>query len=68
MNIFGRHERIDLPDFGYSQIKSKIDTGAYGNALHYSKMKFPILLGRKFLKNKYLVDVGLKNENCCSIQ
>ena len=25
-------------------------------------MRFPVLLGRKFIKNKYLVDVSLKNQ------
>ena len=28
-----------------------------------SKMKFPILLGRKLLKGKFIVDVGLKNQS-----
>ena len=28
-----------------------------------SKMKFPILLGRKLLKNKFVVDVDLKNQS-----
>lgn len=135
MKIIGRQERIDLPDLGYYAIRAKVDTGAYGNALHCSEievierdgkevltfillddshpdfreerqfveeftdktvknssgetehrytvetetifgghkahtcfsltdrssMKFPILLGRKFLKGRYLVDVRLKN-------
>lgn len=135
MRIIGRQERIDLPELGYRAIKAKVDTGAYGNALHCSEievierdgkevltfvlldeshpkykeerqyvdvftdklvknssgerehrytietvtvfygkktrtcfsltdrssMKFPILLGRKFLKGKYLIDVRLKD-------
>jgi len=135
MKVIGRQERIDLPELGYRAIKAKVDTGAYGNALHcteieviirdgkellaftllderhpeykeerqyvdeftdklvknssgekehrytidtvvvfYGKktracfsltdrstMKYPILLGRKFLKGKYLVDVRLKD-------
>ena len=135
MKIIGRQERIDLPELGYRGIKAKVDTGAYGNALHCSEievierdgrevltfvllddshpeykeerqyvaeftdklvknssgerehrytietvtvfygkksrtcfsltdrstMKFPILLGRKFIKGKYLVDVRFKD-------
>jgi len=135
MIIIGRQERIDLPELGYYAIKAKVDTGAYGNALHCSEievierdgrevltfvllddshpeykeerqyvegftdklvknssgekehrytietvtvfcgkktrtcfsltdrstMRFPILLGRKFIKGKYLVDVRFKD-------
>lgn len=31
-----------------------------------SKMKFPILLGRKLLKSKFIVDVDLKNQSIVS--
>lgn len=135
MIVIGRRDRIDLPELGYSNIKAKIDTGAYGNALHCTNieiinrdgldllsfvlfdsshhrykdkrqyfedftdklvrnsggdtehrykieteviflgqkfragftltdrrtMKYPILLGRKFLRERYLVDVNLKD-------
>jgi len=135
MRIIGRKEIIDLPDLDLSGIQAKIDTGAYGCALHCHKMKtitkdgveflqfqlldpshpeyedkyyfsqnfrekkvknssgkvehrfvihssirifnksykvefsltnrknmkYPILLGRKFLRRKFLVDVSLKN-------
>lgn len=135
MIVIGRRDRIDLPELRYSNVKAKIDTGAYGNALHctnievlfqngkevlsfnvfdsaYSRyknkklcfdvytdklvknssgdtehrftietpviyfgktflaefsltdrreMKYPILLGRKFLRNKFLVNVDLKD-------
>jgi hypothetical protein len=134
MIIIGRRDRIDLPDLGYSNIKAKIDTGAFGCAIHCnhiaiiqkggrevlsfelldpgypqyrkkkctfedftdkivknssgetehrytirtdavifgeriltefsltdrSEMKYPILLGRKFLRKRFLVDVRLK--------
>ncbi len=39
MKIIGRREVIDLPDLGLSNIKAKIDTGAYGCALHCHKIK-----------------------------
>ncbi len=135
MKVIGRRDRIDLPKLGLKDIDAKIDTGAFGNALHChaikvmekggkkvlsfqvldpehpefadrtfysdsydykfvksstgesekrytivsdvvlfaevrtvefsltdrSKMKYPILLGRKFLSKHYLVDVQVKN-------
>lgn len=135
MTIIGRKDKIDLPEFGLFDIDAKIDTGAYGCALHCHRtevhvedgvdtlsfmlldpdhpeyehkvfktthfsdkvvksssglaehrytvyttirlfgedmevecsltdrreMKHPILLGRKLLTKKYLVDVSLKN-------
>ena len=135
MIVIGRKDRIDLPEFNLSDIEAKVDTGAYGCALHChavkvflrdgkeclsfqlldpshpeyenktyitenfsnkkvknsggivenrytikteivifaekyvldfsltdrKNMKFPILLGRKFLNKKYLVNVALKN-------
>jgi hypothetical protein len=32
-----------------------------------SRMKIPVLIGRKFLKRGFLVDVTKKYENCCII-
>jgi hypothetical protein len=135
MIIIGRRDRIDLPDLGYSNIRAKIDTGAYGCVIHCSHieiikrggkevlsvelldprypqhrkkkwyfedftdkvvknssggtehrylirtdtvifgkrinteysltdrsdMKYPVLLGRKFLRKRFLVDVRLKD-------
>lgn len=135
MILIGRQDRIDIPELGLYEINSKIDTGAYGCALHChhieiltindkevltfkvldpdhseykdkvfhvnkykckkvrnsggvqeerytfrtkvllfgksisaefsltnrGKMKFPILLGRKFISKRYLVDVRQKN-------
>lgn len=134
MNIIGRRDKIDLPGLEIFDIKAKVDTGAYGCALHChhikiiekdgkkvlsfqvldpsyvdfedhifhfehfedriirnsggetehryiiktelvifntketvefsltnrAKMKYPVLLGRKFLTGKFLVDVQLK--------
>jgi hypothetical protein len=135
MTIIGRKDRVDLPDFGLSDIAAKIDTGAYGCTLHChyfeivnkegkevlafklldpihpkyidkvfyaenfsdklvknssgkaehryvikvnvivfdekkalsfsltnrKKMKYPVLLGRKFLSGRFIVDVKLKD-------
>lgn len=135
MIVIGRKDRIDLPDLGMTNIEVKIDTGAYGSAIHchyvevirkkdveflnfklldpshpeyedkeYSvkkfkekvvrsssgeverrytfktkvtifdetrtiefsltnreQMKYPVLLGRKFLAERYLVDVQHKD-------
>jgi hypothetical protein len=133
--VIGRRDRIDLPELGYMNIRAKIDTGAYGSAIHCSQievirkddrdllsvvlldpaysayrneqfyfehykdklvksssgviehryivvidtvvfgmtipveysltdrsqMKYPVLLGRKFLRKRFLVDVGRKD-------
>ena len=135
MNVIGRKDKIDLPELELFDIEAKIDTGAYGSALHChqteevlrdvkrvlsfkvldpdhpefegkefyaanyscksvksssgesedrytietdiilfgkkrtlefsltdrSEMRYPILIGRKFLANHYLVDVQLKD-------
>ncbi len=133
----GRSEKIHLPEFNLTEVDAKIDTGAFGCAIHCnlieevkqqgkkmlrivplrgfdhnyqgmpvylpvapkkrvknsmggieeryiiktkvaifgeeidtvfsltdrSKMKFPVLLGRKFLQGRFLVDVSLKDRS-----
>ena len=39
LRLIGRRDRIDLPGLGYWNIKAKVDTGAYGSAIHCSHMK-----------------------------
>lgn len=34
MNTIGRRDKVDLPEFKLIDIEAKIDTGAYGCALH----------------------------------
>jgi hypothetical protein len=34
MYVMGRHDRVDLPDLGLTNIHAKIDTGAYSCCLH----------------------------------
>ncbi|MGA0557565.1 ATP-dependent zinc protease [Larkinella sp. VNQ87] len=131
--VIGFSDRIDFPDLGWTDVESKIDTGAYTSALHCTDvklvskgdrsqlrftlmgergrkkkqfvtdqfqyktiknsfgqsekrfviktrvlimgrliraefslanrgtMRFPVLLGRKLLRNKFVVDVSLQN-------
>jgi hypothetical protein len=135
LQVIGRQDFVNLPEFGLKRIEAKIDTGAYTSAINCSrlkltkvdgvptltfylsghrihehkarkfsttsfkkkkirssngvteeryiikttvvmfrkrinaefslsdrsKMKFPILLGRKLLSNRFIVDVSLKN-------
>lgn len=127
MKVLGKHDILDFPGMGLSNIPVKIDTGAYTSTIHYHsvmrkegklictikigsnmveevfeefktrlvkssngqseerfavkttirlfnklykieltlskrcEMKFPVLIGRKFLKNKFIVDVSKKN-------
>jgi hypothetical protein len=49
LKIIGRRDRIDLPGLGYRNIKAKVDTGAYGSALHCSEMKVVRRNGRNWL-------------------
>lgn len=39
MKTIGRTDKIDLPELGLENIECKIDTGAYGNALHCHHIK-----------------------------
>lgn len=34
MQILGRYDKVDLPDLGLTNIRAKIDTGAYTCSLH----------------------------------
>ncbi len=133
MYVLGRHDRVDLPELGLSNIHAKVDTGAYSCCLHchYAKivegrlefvlfdeehpeftgmkftfdkfeerdiknsfgekerrfviktsiklfeeefittfslsnrgsLKFPVLVGRKLLRNHFLIDVSKKNQS-----
>ncbi|MBT1703521.1 ATP-dependent zinc protease family protein [Chryseosolibacter indicus] len=37
MNVLGRYDRVDLPEFGLKNIHAKIDTGAWTCSLHCHK-------------------------------
>ena len=45
--VIGRSDIIDLPEFDISNIKAKIDSGAYTSSIHCSKPKLSIVEGKK---------------------
>jgi len=47
--IIGRRDRIDLPELGISGIRAKIDSGAYGCAIHCSDMMVVHREGKEYL-------------------
>lgn len=49
MIVIGRKDKVDLPKFGLSDIEAKIDTGAYGCALHCHQIQIQIEGGKKVL-------------------
>ena len=54
MKVIGRRELIDLPEFGLQNIQAKIDTGAYGCAIHCHKMKVVEKEGKQVLQFQLL--------------
>ncbi|MEQ9230905.1 MAG: RimK/LysX family protein [Cyclobacteriaceae bacterium] len=48
--LIGRKDIIDLPELELFNVVAKIDTGAYGNALHCHKMKVVEVDGKKILQ------------------
>ncbi len=48
--LIGRKDIIDLPELELFNVEAKIDTGAYGNALHCHKMKVVDVGGKKVLQ------------------
>jgi hypothetical protein len=50
--IIGRSDIIDLPDFSVSNIKAKIDTGAYTSSIHCST---PEIIGKKRKKISFYI-------------
>ncbi len=47
--VIGRHDIIDLPEFGLEKVKAKIDTGAYTSAIHCSRIKLRDIDGKQFI-------------------
>lgn len=45
--VIGRSDIIDLPEFGVTNIKAKIDSGAYTSSIHCSKPKLSVVEGKK---------------------
>ncbi|WP_186756065.1 ATP-dependent zinc protease family protein [Echinicola salinicaeni] len=52
--IIGRREKISLPEWGLDMISSKVDTGAYTNAIHCEWMEEKEINGKMVLEFKLL--------------
>lgn len=50
--VIGRSDIIDLPDFSISNIKAKIDTGAYTSSIHCSA---PKIIGKTHKKISFYI-------------
>ena len=64
--IIGRRDRIDLPGLGYKNVRAKVDTGAFGCALHCSEIEVIQKAGKEVLSFVPL-DPGYsayRNEKC----
>lgn len=49
VQLIGRQDKIDLPDFGLTEIDAKIDTGAYTSSINCSRVKVKTVNGVKEL-------------------
>lgn len=54
MIVIGRIDKIDLPEFDLFDTEAKVDTGAYGCALHCHNIKIELKNGREVLTFKVL--------------
>jgi hypothetical protein len=63
MNIIGRKDKIDLPEFNLKGIDAKIDTGAYGSALHCHHVSVVLVDGRECLSFQLLDPTHPEYEN-----
>lgn len=57
LKTIGRRDKIDLPELGLFDIEAKIDSGAFGCALHCHEMEEVYKNGKKILRYK-LLDPG----------
>lgn len=54
MQIIGRKDKADFPEFGFENIEVKIDTGAYSSSLHCHRIEEVEISGKKLLKFRLL--------------
>ena len=54
LKIIGRKDIIDLPELGLTDLVAKIDTGAYGNALHCQHAEIVEVEGQQVLRFQLL--------------
>lgn len=62
--IIGRSDIIDLPEFNITNIKAKIDTGAYTSSIHCSKPKITEEGGKRKITFRILdkLDIEVKKK------
>lgn len=58
--VIGRSDIIDLPDFSITNIKAKIDTGAYTSSIHCST---PQIIGKKKKRISFYIISKDKSKN-----
>jgi hypothetical protein len=49
MTTIGRKDKLDLPEFNLVNIDAKVDTGAYGCALHCHHVELKMVNGKEML-------------------
>ena len=52
--VIGRRDRVDIPKWRISNLEAKVDTGAYGSAMHCHHIELTEIDGKEVLRFKLL--------------